>query len=247
MSIHDGTKRAIRDVFKYPTMTPVQQMTLPHILKGNDVLAKARTGTGKTLAFLIPVIEHLVRHPRTDDRQTIRALIISPTRELATQIQKEANTLLTYHSSLRSACVVGGVNISKDHRALGPSKPLDLLVATPGRLQDHLENTAGFAERFNRASFLVLDEGDQLLDQGQSGFTLMAPLTFSSQVFAVKLSALSPIFPRTVSHCASAPPSRHRCKMCCNPLSNHDTPTLTARVEMRVILTTLARSLSRTS
>ncbi|KAA8497319.1 DEAD-box ATP-dependent RNA helicase 31 [Porphyridium purpureum] len=164
LPIHPLTMRAIKEVFKYETCSPVQERTLPIILKGKDVLAKARTGTGKTIAFMLPVIETLVEHPRIGpDRVSIRALILSPTRELAYQIEAEAKKLLTFHN-LTTACFVGGVGINKDIARL--KSRVDILVATPGRMEDHIKNTDGFKNRLGGVHYLVLDEGDHLMDQG---------------------------------------------------------------------------------
>ena len=143
--------------------TAVQHQTLPGLLRGEDMLAKARTGTGKTVAFLLPTIERLAKDQQKASRGTspIRALVISPTRELAQQISVEADQLMKHHSRLRAGCVVGGTKVSKDIRMFSQGH-LDLLVATPGRLEDHLNNTAGFAERLGGVQTLVLDEGQQL-------------------------------------------------------------------------------------
>eukprot|EP00854_Cymbomonas_tetramitiformis_P016119 gene16119-19118_t len=145
-------------------MTPVQAATLPVILSGQDVLAKAKTGTGKTLAFLIPMVETLAKSPRRAPGM-INGLILSPTRELASQIASEAETLTKYHK-MRTEVFVGGIDMKKDVAKLNRREELDILVATPGRLNDHLQNTPGFVARLAGVKFLILDEGDQLLDQG---------------------------------------------------------------------------------
>ena len=123
------------------------------IIRGTDVLAKAKTGTGKTLAFLIPSIEVVVNAMRNSSSSSggggggsnkkISVLILSPTRELASQIGKECEVLLRFQPSLKCAVVFGGVPIKKDH---GRIAGVDFLVATPGRLIDHLDNTAGVSE-----------------------------------------------------------------------------------------------------
>ncbi|KNC83276.1 hypothetical protein SARC_04472 [Sphaeroforma arctica JP610] len=163
LKLHAATAKAISSVFKFTHMTPVQSHTLPEILKGKDVLAKARTGTGKTFAFLVPAIDRMAENPRAraDDIDT---LVISPTRELATQIYDEAEKLTTFHKNIRSMVLVGGVNKSKDMRALAGNP--SIVIATPGRLIDHLKTTKGFAQRVNGVRTLILDEGDQLLDMG---------------------------------------------------------------------------------
>ena len=117
-------------------------------MRGVDCLAKAKTGTGKTLAFLIPSIEHILNNGIKRDKgmrgekNPISTLILSPTRELAMQIAKEAAQLLHFLPTLRTVCLVGGTNMKKDVRMLNEGS-VDILVATPGRLLDHLDNTHG--------------------------------------------------------------------------------------------------------
>ncbi|CAM9673398.1 unnamed protein product, partial [Ascophyllum nodosum] len=157
------TKRALAEVLRYETMTKVQQGAIPPALAGNDLLAKAKTGTGKTLAFLLPAVEGVARTPRSR-RQGISVLIVSPTRELAQQIADEAKQVLTFHD-IGLLCVVGGTNIKADIRGFRANPPPDILVATPGRLNDHLENH-GLAPSMQSLAFLVFDEADQLLEMG---------------------------------------------------------------------------------
>uniref|UniRef100_F6I6B9 ATP-dependent RNA helicase n=1 Tax=Vitis vinifera TaxID=29760 RepID=F6I6B9_VITVI len=159
--------KAIKDA-GYEKMTVVQEATLPVILKGKDVLAKAKTGTGKTVAFLLPSIEILVKSPpisRDQKRPPIVVLVICPTRELASQAAAEANTLLKYHPSLGVQVVIGGTRLALEQKRM-QANPCQILVATPGRLKDHIENTAGFATRLMGVKVLVLDEADHLLDMG---------------------------------------------------------------------------------
>ncbi|KAF8575751.1 DEAD-domain-containing protein [Ramaria rubella] len=148
--------------------THVQAQTLDALLGGADVLARAKTGTGKTLAFLIPVIEQLASPRfRAPPPQHISALILSPTRELAQQIEKEARTVLE-GSGLKGRmgvqCVVGGTNVNADVKRFQQAKA-DILVATPGRLIDLIENH-GLGAKLANVRFLVLDEADRLLDAG---------------------------------------------------------------------------------
>ncbi len=145
------------------TATPVQSASLPALLAGDDVVAKARTGTGKTLAFLIPTIERLMTS-KPDAPDQIRALVLSPTRELAAQIAEAAERLVA-GSPVRTVCVFGGTSMGRDRRLL--TGRVDLLVATPGRLWDHMENE-GLTPRMRALQTLILDEGDRLLDQGFS-------------------------------------------------------------------------------
>ncbi|CAH8346390.1 unnamed protein product [Eruca vesicaria subsp. sativa] len=152
----------------YETMTVVQEATLPIILKGKDVLAKAKTGTGKTVAFLLPSIEVVVKTPPTspdNKRPPILALVICPTRELANQAATEANTLLKYHPTIGVQVVIGGTRLGLEQKRM-QTNPCQILVATPGRLKDHIENTPGLATRLKGVKVLVLDEADHLLDMG---------------------------------------------------------------------------------
>ena len=162
LAVSEKIKLAIAQDLKFVTMTPVQAATLPIILSGQDVLAKAKTGTGKTLAFLVPTIEHLLQSPRPAG--AIRALVLSPTRELATQTAVEAKALSAHCPGFRTAIVVGGNKPSSDVARLAGE--VDILVATPGRLKDHCDNTPGFSARLKGTRILILDEGDQLLAAG---------------------------------------------------------------------------------
>ncbi|KAK3161300.1 hypothetical protein QOZ80_1BG0075380 [Eleusine coracana subsp. coracana] len=151
----------------YVRMTEVQEATLPVILQGKDVLAKAKTGTGKTVAFLLPAIEVLstLPHQRNQLRPPINLLVMCPTRELANQVAVEARKLLKYHRSLGVQVVIGGTRLTQEQRSM-QANPCQILVATPGRLKDHLENTPGFSTRLKGVKVLVLDEADRLLDMG---------------------------------------------------------------------------------
>ncbi len=168
LNISSEIRRAMAEVFRYEFMTAVQHETLPLILKDKkDCLAKAKTGTGKTLAFMIPTIEKIAVSTlnKSKDRSDICCLVISPTRELAQQIGAETEKLLTFHKHyLRKVVVcVGGTNKNKDVRGLSGTTPI--VIATPGRLLDHLQN-GGLAERMVRLDTLIFDEADQLLDMG---------------------------------------------------------------------------------
>ncbi|XP_062215336.1 DEAD-box ATP-dependent RNA helicase 26-like [Phragmites australis] len=153
--------KAIKDA-GYERMTKVQEATLPKILQGKDVLAKAKTGTGKTVAFLLPAIEVLFALPHSP---SINLLVMCPTRELANQVAAEARKLLKYHRSLGVQVVIGGTRLPQEQRSM-QANPCQILVATPGRLKDHLENTPGFSTRIKGVKVLVLDEADRLLDMG---------------------------------------------------------------------------------
>jgi ATP-dependent RNA helicase RhlB len=143
--------------------TPIQAQSLKHTLQGHDVTGKAQTGTGKTAAFLITIINDLLSNPVEGDRFIAepRALIVAPTRELAIQIGNDAVDLTAF-CDLHTVTLVGGEDYQKQHRALN-KKPVDILVATPGRLLDFVQNDnlhLGLVE------LLVLDEADRMLDMG---------------------------------------------------------------------------------
>lgn len=143
----------------YSNPTPVQTAAIPHLMAGRDLLATAQTGTGKTAAFGLPMLELLAKKngPRN---QGIRGLILSPTRELALQIEDSLKRYGRY-LSLKTAAILGGVSISAQKRAL--QNVPDILVATPGRLLDLLGQGA---LRLDRVEMFVLDEADRMLDMG---------------------------------------------------------------------------------
>ena len=167
-----GTMRAITETFKFSHMSKVQAATLPVIMGGKDVFGKAKTGSGKTLAFLIPIVELLQRAGGAGGGAAVRSLVIAPTRELALQIEAEARTLLTFHPGVRVASVIGGRNINSERSRMGfgggggGGGRVDILIATPGRLIDHMESTPGFRAALLAVRFLVMDEADRLLDMG---------------------------------------------------------------------------------
>ncbi|KAJ4837296.1 DEAD-box ATP-dependent RNA helicase 31 [Turnera subulata] len=162
------TLKGIKDA-GYEKLTVVQEATLSVILQGKDVLAKARTGTGKTMAFLLPSIEVVVKSPQSTGlgpkQAPILVLVVCPTRELANQAAKETKTVLKHHPSVGVQVVIGGTNLALEQKQMRV-KPCQILVATPGRLRDHIGNTAGFAARLMGVKVLVLDEADRLLDMG---------------------------------------------------------------------------------
>ncbi|KAI5076371.1 hypothetical protein GOP47_0008436 [Adiantum capillus-veneris] len=157
--------KALHSVLKYETMTVVQEATFPSILRGQDVMAKARTGTGKTIAFLLPAIEVILRESGAGTRNQVFALIVCPTRELAQQVAVEAKQLLSFHKNLNAQSVYGGTNIRGDQMELR-EKPCQILVGTPGRLVDHIQNTPNFTRFLRSVKLLVLDEADRMLDMG---------------------------------------------------------------------------------
>jgi len=152
------------DKMKFEYLTKVQHATLPTIMEGKDVLARAKTGTGKSIAFLLPMIENIVIQQQ---RKPISALVLSPTRELATQIETEAAKLTTFHNNVNIGCFIGGTSVKKDENKLATCRNLDIIVATPGRLLDLLQRDAkNLVSRLSLLQFLALDEADRLLDMG---------------------------------------------------------------------------------
>jgi len=145
----------------YSNPTPIQIKAIPVVLSGRDVMAAAQTGTGKTAAFTLPLLQHLIDHPaEARNRQLPRALVLVPTRELAAQV---ADSVRNYgrHTGLKSVMVYGGVGIQPQIEAL--RRGSDLLIATPGRLLDLIGQ--GKAD-LSGIRFLVLDEADRMLDMG---------------------------------------------------------------------------------
>lgn len=143
----------------FTSPSDIQQQAIPVALEGNDLMASAQTGTGKTAAFVLPTLQRLISNPPKAGHGP-RVLILTPTRELATQVTDSIRDLGRF-SRLRSATVVGGMPYPPQIKML--RQPLDLLVATPGRLIDHFEN--GRLD-FSRLEVLVLDEADRMLDMG---------------------------------------------------------------------------------
>ncbi|WP_226665904.1 ATP-dependent RNA helicase RhlB [Microbulbifer aggregans] len=143
--------------------SPIQGQSLPHTLNGHDLVGKAQTGTGKTAAFLITVIDELLKNPFEDERYAgeARALIIAPTRELVMQIADDAKNLCKY-TDLEIHTLVGGMDYQKQQKALN-ERLVDILVATPGRLLDFVSNRDCFLDQ---VEFLVIDEADRMLDMG---------------------------------------------------------------------------------
>lgn len=140
----------------YSDPTPIQEQSIPEALQGRDILGAAQTGTGKTGAFVIPIIELILRNPS----EGTRALILSPTRELAQQIDEQIFAL-GYHSGISSATIIGGEDFSRQANAIRAG--VDIIVATPGRLIDQMKV---LDVDFSNINFLVLDEADRMLDMG---------------------------------------------------------------------------------
>ncbi|MET0398804.1 MAG: DEAD/DEAH box helicase [Longimicrobiaceae bacterium] len=153
--LHPDLLRGVTDLgFTRPT--PIQEQALPAGLAGKDLLAAAQTGSGKTAAFLLPILQRLIDQPRG----RTRALILTPTRELAAQIHEHFEALAKY-TRLRGAAVFGGVGMGPQEQAFRTG--VDVIIATPGRLLDHFQNAYA---RLDSLEVLVLDEADRMLDMG---------------------------------------------------------------------------------
>jgi ATP-dependent RNA helicase MSS116 len=163
LEISPQAKDALANVLRYETMTKCQAESIPVSLTGTDLLCKAKTGTGKTLAFLIPAVERMNRLSAQERKGSVSVLVISPTRELATQIADEGKLLIS-KMPYTLQTIFGGTNIKSDLSAFRQRMP-DILVAAPGRLNDHLENY-DLKPALGNLRVLVFDEADQLLDQG---------------------------------------------------------------------------------
>ncbi len=140
----------------YGWPTTIQAEAIPHFMQWKDVIAKAPTGTGKTFAFGIPMIEHI-----DPENEAVQALVLAPTRELAIQIGDELRGLLTYYEGIRVAVLYGGAGIVGQAKQL--EKKPQIVVATPGRLMDHFNRKN---IRFDKIQTVVLDEADRMLDMG---------------------------------------------------------------------------------
>jgi ATP-dependent RNA helicase RhlE len=158
---------SLRDALEqrgFAETTPIQSAVLPYALTGRDVIGCAATGTGKTAAYVLPILARLLREdreagPRASHDAT-RALVLAPTRELATQIDDEIQGF-AYHAPVASVAIYGGVPIEPQERALKAG--VDIVVATPGRLLDHMRSNVG---DFSKLEIFVLDEADRMMDMG---------------------------------------------------------------------------------
>jgi len=157
--LNEAITRAIAEE-NYTTPTPIQEQTIPLVMSRRDVIGIAQTGTGKTAAFALPILHHLAANARPPERKGCRTLVLSPTRELSSQI---LDSFRAYgrHLRIRAALVIGGVPMGGQVRAL--LSGVDVLVATPGRLLDLVKSNA---LRLGDVEFLVLDEADRMLDMG---------------------------------------------------------------------------------
>ena len=159
LNLSEKTIKAIQGM-NFVKMMEIQRKAIPPLLAGKDVLGAARTGSGKTMAFLIPAVE-MMFSLKFRPRNGTAAIVISPTRELALQIFAVARELMEHHSQT-CAIVMGGA--SRSNEATKLAKGVNLLIATPGRLLDHLQNTTGWV--FSNLKALIIDEADRILEVG---------------------------------------------------------------------------------
>ena len=176
----------------YEHMTPIQAQAIPVVLQGRDVMGAAQTGTGKTAAFTLPLLQRMMKHDNVSAspaRHPVRALVLLPTRELADQVAEQVKLYAKY-THLRSAVVFGGMDMKP--QALELKRGVEVLVATPGRLLDHIEAKNCV---LNQVEYVVLDEADRMLDIGflpdlerilsylpKSRTTLLFSATFSPEI-----------------------------------------------------------------
>ncbi|OAA57953.1 dead box ATP-dependent RNA helicase [Niveomyces insectorum RCEF 264] len=159
LALSDRTKQGLADM-GFETMTAIQRRALPPLLAGKDLLGAAKTGSGKTLAFLVPAVE-LLYSLKFKPRNGLGVVIVTPTRELALQIWGVAQELMAHHSQT-TGIAMGGANRNAEAEKL--TRGVNLLVATPGRLLDHLQRTPGFL--FKHLRSLIIDEADRILEVG---------------------------------------------------------------------------------
>ena len=162
LSLAEPLARAVAEM-GYETMTPIQEQAIPVVLTGQDVMGAAQTGTGKTAAFSLPLLQRMLKHENSSTspaRHPVRALVLLPTRELADQVAQQIKLYAKY-TNLRSAVVFGGMDMKP--QTLELKKGVEVLVATPGRLLDHIEAKNAV---LNQVEYVVLDEADRMLDIG---------------------------------------------------------------------------------
>jgi len=155
LQLHASLQKGLKEL-GFPRPTPIQEKAIPAALEGRDVLACAMTGSGKTAAFLLPILHKLIDKPRG----TTRALVVTPTRELAAQILESLESMAV-HTPITAAAVFGGVGMGPQERAFRSG--VDVMIATPGRLLDHLKSSYA---SLSGVEFLVFDEADRMLDMG---------------------------------------------------------------------------------
>ena len=191
LSLAEPLARAVAEM-GYETMTPIQEQAIPVVLEGKDVMGAAQTGTGKTAAFALPLLQRMMKHENASTspaRHPVRALVLLPTRELAVQVAEQVELYAKY-TNLRSAVVFGGMDMKPQTLALKAG--VEVLVATPGRLLDHIEAKNAV---LNQVEYVVLDEADRMLDIGflpdlqrilsylpKQRITLLFSATFSPEI-----------------------------------------------------------------
>ena len=191
LQLAEPLSRAVAEL-GYESMTPIQAQAIPVVLQGRDVMGAAQTGTGKTAAFSLPLLQRMLAHQNTSTspaRHPVRALVLLPTRELADQVAK-AIKAYAKHTHLRTAVVFGGMDMKP--QTLELKAGVEVLVATPGRLLDHIEAKSAV---LNQVEYVVLDEADRMLDIGflpdlqrilsylpKQRTTLLFSATFSSEI-----------------------------------------------------------------
>jgi ATP-dependent RNA helicase RhlE len=191
LSLAPALARAVAEM-GYESMTPIQAQAIPVVLQGRDVMGAAQTGTGKTAAFSLPLLQRMMKHENASTspaRHPVRALVLLPTRELADQVAQQVK-LYAKHTHLRSAVVFGGMDMKP--QTLELKAGVEVLVATPGRLLDHIEAKNCV---LNQVEYVVLDEADRMLDIGflpdlqrilsylpKQRTTLLFSATFSSEI-----------------------------------------------------------------
>ena len=191
LSLAEPLARAVAEM-GYETMTPIQEQAIPVVLQGRDVMGAAQTGTGKTAAFALPLLQRMMKHENASAspaRHPVRALVLLPTRELAIQVAEQVKLYAKY-TNLNSAVVFGGMDMKP--QTLELKKGVEVLVATPGRLLDHIEAKNAV---LNQVEYVVLDEADRMLDIGflpdlqrilnylpKQRITLLFSATFSPEI-----------------------------------------------------------------
>jgi ATP-dependent RNA helicase RhlE len=265
------TEPALLDALEqrgFEQTTPIQSAVLPYALAGRDVIGCAETGTGKTAAYVLPVLSRLIREdreagPRASHHAT-RALILAPTRELATQIDDELQGF-AYHAPVASAAVYGGVPMEPQERALKAG--VDIVVATPGRLLDHMRSSVG---DFSKVEIFILDEADRMMDMGfwpdvrkiaeaMPPSTVRQTMLFSATMpeevmrFADALAPTSVFLQvgsrrgpaSTITHEGRILPTREKAAFLAKYLRRHSEPTIVF-VNTKIGCDRLARQLSAT-
>ena len=191
LSLAPALARAVAEM-GYESMTPIQAQAIPVVLQGRDVMGAAQTGTGKTAAFALPLLQRMMKHENASTspaRHPVRALVLLPTRELADQVAQQVKLYAKY-TNLRSAVVFGGMDMKP--QTLELKAGVEVLVATPGRLLDHIEAKNCV---LNQVEYVVLDEADRMLDIGflpdlqrilsylpKQRTTLLFSATFSTEI-----------------------------------------------------------------